>query len=388
MAKIGCLTIALDHKWIKGKQGDPEMKALGLLAIVSSEDGTRSEFLLGYIPTDDATDLETLKLVTDTFDEFNLLEPFKQLQIPICTDAALRFATNKIFEHYDLDPLKSICSCHNLSNLGKNCLKNLPRYLNDANTLLLQTKTNTQIASHEFENHFKELEVNPLDEDHLGEIIYPNWMKMSETERKNAKLKYQKIPAEFKVRFRNAYERIKGLVSRLPELERIKSNALHPLHNLTANLIIDKDNQDFMKAVYNTEKHLLQLIDYYERKSTFQSTDSINAMIFGFEYCLDVSRYRDNKYDIALKMSLLDELTSQLCSHKAIQENGQWIWKKNSIPTRIGRIDKIGLFAFAGDQKLMLNRLILKLRDAKKQMKSLRGKFQVLINFVKFVETC
>ena len=193
MAKLGCLTIALDHKWIKGKQGDPEMKALGLLAIISSEDGTRTPFLIGYIPTDDASDQETLDLVTKTFEEFDLLEPFKQLQVPICTDAQLRHAVNKLFDFYDLDPLKAICSCHNLTNLGKNCLKNLPKYLDDAQSLLRQFKLNTNIAGNEFENHFKDIQVNQLDRDHLGELLYPNWSTMKEDERDNANLKYEKI---------------------------------------------------------------------------------------------------------------------------------------------------------------------------------------------------
>ena len=377
MARLGCLTIALDHKWIKGKQGDPEVKALGLLAVVSSEDGTRSPFLIGYLPTDDASDIKTIELVTRTFEEFDLLEPFKQLQVPICTDAALRFAVDKLFEHFELDPLKAICSCHNLSNLGKNCLKNLPVYLNDAKSLLQQTKTNIQIAGNEFENHFKEIDVNPLDHDHLGELLYPNWLNMTVDERKDTNLQYKKIPKEFGIRFRNSFERMEGLISRLPELERIKSNVHHPLHHLTIDLNIDQNHQEFMTAVFKMEKHVLQLIDYYESNSTFQTTDSINSMIYGFEFCLNLDRQVDNKYDIAIKMSLLDELTAQLCSHKAVQQNDRWIWKRSGVPTRIGRLDKIGLFAFPGDQKLMLNRLIRKLREAKKFKKSLRGKFQV-----------
>ena len=381
MAEIGALSIALDHKWIKGKQGDPEMKALGLLAIVSSEDGTRTPFLIGYIPTDDASDEETLKLVTETFDEFDLLEPFKRLQIPICTDAALRFAVNKIFDHYELDPLKSICSCHNLTNLGKNCLKNLPKYLDDANSLLAQAKQNTNIAGKEFENHFKEVDVNALDRDYLGELLYENWWEKTEIERQNSNLQYQKIPSEFSIRFRNAFERTKGLVSRLPELERIKSNIHHPLHHLTFELDIDKQNKDFLFAVYKMEKHLIQLIEYYESNSTFQSTDSINSLIYGFEFCLNLDRKKDNQYDIAIKMCLLDELTAQLCSHKAIHKDGVWKWTKSGVPTRIGRLDKIGLFAFPGDQKLMLNRLMKMLREAKKSFKSLRGKFQVCISY-------
>ena len=379
LAKIGCLSIALDHKWIKGKQGDDEMKALGLLAVVSSEDGSRTPFLIGYVATDDASDIETFKLVTETFEEYDLLEPFKKLQVPICTDAQLRSAVNKLYEHFDLEPLKAICSCHNLTNLGKNCLKNLPKYLDEAPSLLQQTKINTNVAGKELDSHFKNIELNSLDRDHIGELLYPNWLTMTEDERNGANLKYQKIPKEFEIRFRNAFERTLGLLSRLPELERIKSNIYHPLHHLTSELNIDQNHTQFLMAVYKMEKHLIQLIDYYESNSTFQSTDSINSLIFGFEFCLDIDRNRDNRYEVAIKMCLLDELTAQLCSHKAIKEKGTWKWKKNSVPTRIGRLDKIGLFAFAGDQQLMLNRLIRMIRKAKNSYKPLRGKFEVNI---------
>ena len=119
LAKLGCVTIALDHKWIKGKQGDPQHKALGLIAIIASEDGSRTPFLIGYIPVENATDDLTIKLVQDTFEEFGLTDAFKKLQLPICTDAGMRHVVTKLFEKEQLDPLKAICTCHNLSNLGK-----------------------------------------------------------------------------------------------------------------------------------------------------------------------------------------------------------------------------------------------------------------------------
>ena len=384
MAKIGCVTIALDHKWIKGKQGDPQNKALGLLAIISSEDGTRHPFLIGYIPTETADDDTTIALVKETLEEYGLTEAFKNLQIPICTDAQLRHAVTRLFEEENLDPLKAICTCHNLSNLGKNCLKHLPVYLEDCASLLDQNKTNLKIASNDLENHFNGLQVDDLDQNHVGEIAFDNWLTMSAAERESRQLKYFKIPGEFGIRFRNAFERSRGLLSRFQELERIKSDFNHPVHNLTQNLDVGFEQRQLLVAIYNMQKHIVNLINYYESDSTFQSTETLNSMIFGFEYCLDIDRNRDNKFEIAIKMSLLDELTAQLTSHKAVQENGTWIWKKNSIPTRIGRLDLVGAFAFAGDQKLLLNRLITKLRAAKKSMKPLRGKFQVFNSSVAF----
>ena len=36
---------------------------------------------------------------------------------------------------------------------------------------------------------------------------------------------------------------------------------------------------------------------------------------------------RDNQFEISVKMSLLDQLTTQLTGFKAIKEDGAWIWK-------------------------------------------------------------
>ena len=315
--------------------------------------------MLGYTPTETADDDTTILLVKETFEEYGLTDAFKNLQLPICTDGQLRHAVTRLFKDENLDPLKSICTCHNLGNLGKNCLDHLPHYLDDCNALLRQNTINTRIASNDLANHFNGLEVHDLDTDHVGEIMFEDWSSMSTDQRQNAKLKYQKIPGEFAIRFRNSYERSKGLLSRFQELERIKSDFSHPVHNLADNMDVGSDQRQLLQAIYNMQKHIVHLINYYESDSTFQSTDTLNSMIFGFEYCLDLDKNRDNKYDIAIKLSLLDELTAQLTSHKAVfdKKKREWEWKKNSIPTRIGRLDLVGAFAFAGDQQLLLNRL-------------------------------
>ena len=388
LAKLGCVTIALDHKWIKGKQGDPEHKALGLIAIIASEDGSRTPFLIGYIPVENATDDLTIKLVQDTFEEFGLTDAFKKLQLPICTDAGMRHVVTKLFEKEQLDPLKAICTCHNLSNLGKNCLSHIPDYLDNGVALLAQNTQNLRIASRQLENHFNDLQVNELDNDHVGEIMFDDWMTMTDEQRQQAKLKYLKIPSEFTVRFRNSYERSKGLLSRFQELERIHSDIHHPVHNLTKDLDVGLEQRQLLRAIYDMQKHIVGLINYYEKDSTFQTTDTINSMIFGFEYCLDIDQNRDNQFEIAVKMSLLDQLTTQLTGFKAIKEDGAWIWKKTAVPTRVGRLDLVGAFAFPGDQKLLLNRLIKKLRAAKKTMKPFRSKFQVTIIFLTLTIVC
>ena len=382
LAKLGCVTIAVDHKWIKGKQGDPQHKALGLIAIIASEDGSRTPFMIGYIPVENATDDLTIDLVKDTFKEFGLYDAFKNYQLPICTDAMMRHAVTRLFEEENLDPLKAICTCHNLSNLGKNCLSHIPDYLDNGVALLAQNNQNLRIASRQLENHFNDLPVNDLDIDHVGEIMFDDWLTMTPEQRQQVKLKYQKIPSEYTVRFRNSYERSKGLLSRFQELERINSDVHHPVHNLTTDLDVGLEQRQLLRAIYDMQKHIVGLINYYEKDATFQTTDTINSMLFGFEYCLDIDQNRDNKFEIAVKMSLLDQLTTQLTGYKAIKKDGVWIWHKTTVPTRVERLDLIGAFAFPGDQQLLLNRLIKRLRAAKKTMKPFRSKFQVIIMFL------
>ena len=379
LAKAGCLSFAIDHKWIKNKQGDREAKALGLSVIISSEDGSRTPFLIGYIPTDDATDFETIRLVEETFEDLDLMESFKNLEIPMTSDAQLRHALEKIYNKHLIPALNAICTSHNLTNLGKNALIHLKEYLANSEDFLRQHNINLEIAGKKLENHFKSLEVADIDREHVGELSVPNWSTMSETERKNTKLNYLPIPKEFGIRFRNGYQRTAGLFSRIQELQRIKSNARHPLDDLVEDLDVGPMQMQFLKALYAMQKHLVGLIDYYESNSTFQSTDTINSLLYGFDFCLDIDKNENNKFEIATKLALLDALTEQLTSHRAIKRDGKWIWKKTSKPTRIRRFDKIGTFAFPSMQRLQLNRLMKKLKLASKKFRSLKTKFQVNI---------
>lgn len=369
----------MDHKWIKNKQGDAESKALGLSAIVSSEDGSRSPFLIGYIPTDDASDAETIKLVEETFEKLDLLESFKNLEIPITSDAQLRGALEKIYDKHLIPSINAICTTHNLTNLGKNALIHLAEYLDNSEMFLEQHEINLEIAGKKLENHFKSLEVSGVDREFVGELTKPNWNSMSDDQKQNEKLKYLPIPKVFQIRFRNSYQRTAGLYSRIQELERIKSNARHPLHYLVEDLDVGPSQIQFLKALYDMQKHLIGLIDYYESNSTFQSTDTINSLQFGFDFCLEIDKNKNNKFEIAIKMALLDALTEQMTGYRATQRKKDWIWKKTAKPIRIRRLDKIGAFAFPSMQRLQLNRLINKLRHASKQSKSLKPKFQVNI---------
>ena len=377
MAKAGCLTIAVDHKWIKSKQGDPEQKALGLAVIIASEDGTREAFLIGYIPTDDGSDTETIRLIEETFEDLDLLDAFKNLDIPITSDAGMRTAIERLYAKHVIPSLNAICTAHNLTNLNKNLLVHLKEYLENSDEYLQQHHANLEIAGKKLENHFKGLEVSDIDREHVGELTFCNWNSMSEDEKKNAKLKYLPIPKEFKIRFRNAFQRTAGLYSRIQELERIKSNARHSLHDLVKDLDVGHSQTQFLKALYETQKHLIRLVDYYEKNSTYQSTDSLNSLLFGFDFCLEMDKSH-NKFEIAIRLAFLDALTEQMTSHRAAKRNGDWVWLKTSKPTRIRRFDKIGAFAFPSMQRLQLNRLMKKLKIAAKQFKSLKKKFQVI----------
>lgn len=375
LARLGCLTLCIDHKFVKGRQGDLQNKALGIVAIISSENGSRKAFTLGYLSTDDATDDETIILLEECFKKYDLADPFKQMHIPFVTDAQLRFAIERIYEKANIDSLKSICFCHNFGNLDKACIRHLPNYLEDSAEQKEQLKKNFEVAK-DLDNYFNALEVHKNDRDLVGNLSIPNWKELSQDEQNSTQLKYQPIPNIFDVRFRNQFQRTKGLLSRWQELERIKSNFNHPMHNSVSQLDVSQKTFQYLNALFDMRKHLIGLIDYYEKDSNFQSTESINSMLYLFEYALDLENA--NKYEIGIKMAFLDGLTEQFVSHRTNQnDDGTWSWVKSRVPTRIGRIDKIGAFAFPGNQKLLLPRLIKRLKEARKSYRPLKAKFQV-----------
>ena len=386
LTREGCVSYQLDHKYIKNRQGDDEYKALGLVAIVASEDGTREPFTLGYIPTDDASDEETIRLIEESLEEYNLTDSFKRLEIPFTTDCGLKSAIDQLHKKYNLPEQNAICTCHNLGNLGNRCSKHLPKYLDNGKDMLQQLKINIEVGR-SLDNYFKTLEVNPLDRDHIGELLFDNWMTMTEDERSSQTLKYLKIPTEFTIRFRNAQERTVGLLSKWNELQRIKSNIYHPLHNAVENLDDGEEHFQFLKAMNGMQSLLIKLVNYYECDNNFQSSETINSLIHGFQYSLNLAGC--NKYEFGVKLAFVDSLTEQLCSHKAIEnDSGGWIWKKCGVPTRIRRMDKVGAFAFPGEQRLILPRLINKLKQAQRDCQAQRdfrrykSKFQVKFLYV------
>ena len=377
LAKLGCVTMQLDHKYIKNHQGDLEDKALGLIVMIASEDGTRTPFTLGYLATNDATDDETIRLVEECLQEYDIFESFKRMEIPFTTDCGLRTAMEKFHKKYNLTDQHSICTCHNFGNLQKRCLLGLSKYLDDGEELLDQLKINIDVAK-SLDNYFKSLEINQLDREILGELCVQNWSKMDENQRATAELKYLPIPTEFKVRFRNAYQRTAGLLSRWYELERIKSDLNHPMHNLVTDIDLSQRNFDFLKAIHRMRTHLILLVNYFERDDNFQTTETVNSLIFGFQFALNIAQ--SDEVELGVKMALLDALTEQLSSYKAIKNSqGCWVWRKTSVPTRIRRLDKIGAFAFVGEQKLILSRLLKSLKDAKKHSRLYKAKFQVCL---------
>merc|ERR1712035_66359 len=109
-------------------------------------------------------------------------------------------------------------------------------------------------------------------------------MTMTEDERSSQTLKYLKIPTEFTIRFRNAQERTVGLLSKWNELQRIKSNIYHPLHNAVENFDDGEDHFQFLKAMNGMQSLLIKLVNYYECDNNFQSSETINSLIHGFQY--------------------------------------------------------------------------------------------------------
>ena len=148
------------------------------------------------------------------------------------------------------------------------------------------------------------------------------------------------------------------------------------MHNLVSQLDVSQKTFQYLNALFDMREHLILLIDYYEKDSSFQSTESINSMLYLFDYALD--RENGNKYEIGIKMAFLDGLTEQFVSHRTKQNDDvTWSWLKSRVPTRIGRIDKIGAFSFPGNQKRLLPRLIKRLQKARKIPCPLKAKFQV-----------
>lgn len=382
LAEIGAVTLIIDHKWILGRQGDPENKALGIVAVIACDDGTRFPITLAYLPTNDAAWRETNRLVEETLKKYDLFDMFLKLQIPFVADALLRGAVERLFTSNERISLRSICTDHNFTNLGKRAMQKMYVYLGN-DILLKQLDSTLQEAEKAFAAFFKNKEVELEDREFIGQIQIPNWESLTIEQKAEAKLKYEKIPKLKAIRFRNPQERTQALLTWMPLLRRIQVNKEHELHSFVEKLPIAEKNQKFIEAVHKLQTHLLQQIDYYEGNNTFQSTDSLNSMIFCFQFALDFDRSTTCQYEVAAKMSLFDCLCEQLFSHTAEKTDSGYIWEKNSVPTRIGRLDKIGMFAFRSRQDLTLKRLSKMLKTASKKNRQFKAKFDVSNTFFK-----
>ena len=321
-------------------------------------------------------DPETIKLVEETMEKYSLMDYFLQLQIPFVADAALRHALDRIFSLHGRSSIKSICTDHNFTCLGKRAAKKFIIYLGD-NRLVNELDSTMKEAEKAFSTFFKNQEVEEVDRDLIGQLKFPNWNQMSEETKQNATLRYGKIPKLKEIRFRNPQERSQGLLTWMPLLRRIQADEDHELHSFVEPLHLKEENHKFLIALHKLQTHLLQQIDYYEGNDTFQTTDSLNSMLFCFEFSLDFDRTITCKYEVATKMALFDCLCEQLFSHTAKKTESGYEWEKCSVPERIGRMDKIGMFAFRSRQNLKLNRLSKMLGDAGKKNRQYKPKFEV-----------
>ena len=335
---------------------------------------------MAYLPTNDATWQETNRLVEKTLKDYDLFDMFLKLQIPFVADAALRGAVERLFTSNDRISLRSICTDHNFTNLGKRAIQKIHVYLG-SDTLLKELDSTLQEAERAFSAFFKNKEVEFEDRELIGQLQIQNWQNLTIEQKAEAKLHYEKIPKLKAIRFRNPQERTQALLTWMPLLRRIQGDTDHELHSFVEKLPIAEKNHKFLEAVHKLRTHLLQQIDYYEGNDTFQSTDSLNSMLFCFKFALDFDRSTTCQYEVAAKMSLFDCLCEQLFSHTAEKTDSGYIWEKNSVPARIGRLDKIGMFAFRSRQNLKLNRLSKMLKTAGKKNRQFKAKFDVSNSF-------
>lgn len=321
-------------------------------------------------------DPQTLRFVKEALAKYNLMDQFLKLQIPFVADALLRFALERLFSDQDRLSIKSICTDHNFTNLGKRTLKKMHVYLGD-DKLLKELDSTLQDAEKAFSTFFKNREVEEQDREFIGEITIKGWNTMTQESKDSCELRYGKIPKLKAIRFRNPQERSQGLLTWMPLLRRIQTDDEHELHSFVDSLHIEEDNHKFLIAVHQMQTNLLQQINHYEGNDTYQTTESLNSMLFCFQFALDFDRISTNKYEVAAKMALFDCLCEQLFSHTAEKTDSGYIWKKCSVPERIGRMDKIGMFAFRSLQNLRLKKLSKLLREASKKNRQFKQKFDV-----------
>ena len=132
VAESGELQVTCDHKYNGAYQADVEKKTFGIEVVLpdhSTKNDERIGILLQYLPTNDATDAETKKYLSNFLEDWGLQDAFKQNKIAFAVDGALYTATTKLFTDDNLEPLVSICQPHSFGNLAKRTLdENLTEY--------------------------------------------------------------------------------------------------------------------------------------------------------------------------------------------------------------------------------------------------------------------
>ena len=125
------MSIILDHKHINLKQGDKEVKALGISALITDSSGVQQSLMLDYIPTNSSTAELTTPMLKEILIRFNLLESFKQSKISFSVDGAMLKTVIDLFRDQEMEwPVVTYCQTHNQDNLMKRTVKfNLDEYL-------------------------------------------------------------------------------------------------------------------------------------------------------------------------------------------------------------------------------------------------------------------
>ena len=124
-------------------------------------------------------DPQTLRFVKEALAKYNLMDQFLKLQIPFVADALLRFALERLFSDQDRLSIKSICTDHNFTNLGKRTLKKMHVYLGD-DKLLKELDSTLQDAEKAFSTFFKNKEVEEQDREFVGETTIKGWNTMTQ----------------------------------------------------------------------------------------------------------------------------------------------------------------------------------------------------------------
>ena len=131
MASKGDLAIVTDHKHINMKQGDLEIKALGISALITDPGGVQHSILLAYIPTNSSEAELTTPMLDEILTRFDLMKAFEESKISFSIDGGMIKAVTDLFRNHEMTmPIITYCQTHNTNNVMKRTVKkNLNEYL-------------------------------------------------------------------------------------------------------------------------------------------------------------------------------------------------------------------------------------------------------------------